>query len=183
MPGSLGANRCASSMLDVPSGIVRADSYKIVARKWSCRFAPTPGRSAITSMPSGRRSSAGPMPDSSSSCGDPIVPPHTITSPEQRSSAAGHSPEAGAAVESAAYVRDERTRPVPASLTPAARPVPSKTRRATWAPVMTVSSGLSSTGCTNEVQALIRRPFLTVRWVRPAPRMLSALGSSFSGTP
>ena len=48
---------------------------------------------------------------------------------------------------------------------------------------MTVSSGLSITGSVNAVQADIRRPFLTVRWVRPTPRMSPALGSSLAGTP
>ena len=48
---------------------------------------------------------------------------------------------------------------------------------------MTVSSGLSTTGSMNAVQADIRRPSLTVMWVRPTPRMSSALGSSLRGTP
>ena len=48
---------------------------------------------------------------------------------------------------------------------------------------MTVSSGLSTTGSMNAVQADIRRPFLTVRWVSPTPRISSALGSSLCGTP
>ena len=66
---------------------------------------------------------------------------------------------------------------------PAALPSPSKTRVLTCAPVMTVSSGLSTIGSTNEVQVDIRRPFLTVMWVRPTPRMESASGSSLCGTP
>ena len=63
MAGSLAAKNCASRLLAAPGGTVRADSHKNVASAWSCRFAPTPGRSAVTAMPSARRSSAGPMPD------------------------------------------------------------------------------------------------------------------------
>ena len=38
--------------------------------RWSCRLAPTPGRSRWTGIPRGPSSAAGPMPDNCSSCGD-----------------------------------------------------------------------------------------------------------------
>jgi hypothetical protein len=47
---------------------------------WSDRLAPTPGLSASTSMPISIRWSAGPMPDSISSCGLLIAPPDRMTS-------------------------------------------------------------------------------------------------------
>ena len=48
---------------------------------------------------------------------------------------------------------------------------------------MTVSSGLSTIGSMNAVHVDIRLPSRTVMWVRPTPRMSSAFGSSFFGTP
>jgi hypothetical protein len=47
---------------------------------WSDRLAPTPGLSASTSMPISIRWSAGPMPDSISSCGLLTAPPDKMTS-------------------------------------------------------------------------------------------------------
>ena len=47
---------------------------------WSWRFLPTPGRSWTTAMPSGCSSSAGPIPDSSSSRGELTAPPLKISS-------------------------------------------------------------------------------------------------------
>ncbi len=58
----------------VPAGLVSAGLPGAV-------FWPTPGRSATGSMPRARTCPAGPMPDSSSTCGDPTAPAHTITSP------------------------------------------------------------------------------------------------------
>ena len=55
-------------------------SYFMYAQGWSCRFRPTPGRSTATSMPWRRSSSAGPIPDSISSCGELKVPPARMTS-------------------------------------------------------------------------------------------------------
>ena len=52
-----------------------------VTAGWSDRFAPTPGLSASTVMPCERRWSAGPIPDSMSSCGLPIAPAARMTSP------------------------------------------------------------------------------------------------------
>jgi hypothetical protein len=52
---------------------------------WSCRCAPTPGRSSATGMPCWRRCSAGPMPESISSCGDWMAPALRITSRSARS--------------------------------------------------------------------------------------------------
>ena len=49
--------------------------------RWSCRWAPTPGRSATIGMPMGARSAAGPTPDRSSSCGELMAPPARMTSP------------------------------------------------------------------------------------------------------
>jgi hypothetical protein len=48
---------------------------------WSLRLDPTPGLSATGSMPVSIRWSAGPMPDSISSCGLLTAPPHRMTSP------------------------------------------------------------------------------------------------------
>ena len=47
---------------------------------WSCRLAPTPGRSTRDSTPTSARWLAGPMPERSSSCGLLIEPPHSSTS-------------------------------------------------------------------------------------------------------
>ena len=55
-----------------------------IAIRWSCRFLPTPGRSCDDSTPACAARPAGPMPDSSSSCGEPIAPPHRITSRSAR---------------------------------------------------------------------------------------------------
>ncbi|MNV57297.1 hypothetical protein D3C71_1496220 [compost metagenome] len=49
--------------------------------RWSCRLAPTPGRSLTTGMPCFCSSAAGPMPDSCSSCGELMAPAQTSTSP------------------------------------------------------------------------------------------------------
>ena len=50
---------------------VRAPCTRHAVRnwRWSCRLAPTPGRSRCTAMPSSRRSSPGPMPERSSNAG------------------------------------------------------------------------------------------------------------------
>ncbi len=55
--------------------------HRIAAAGWSCRFSPTPGTLATTSMSSSRRCSAGPTPDSMSSCGELTAPPDRMTSP------------------------------------------------------------------------------------------------------
>ena len=48
--------------------------------RWSCRLAPTPGRSCTTSMPCWRSSAAGPMPESCNSCGELMAPALSTTS-------------------------------------------------------------------------------------------------------
>src|SRR5829696_4301233 len=48
--------------------------------RWSWRFSPTPGRSATTSTPSPPSSLAAPTPESWSSWGVLIAPPHRTTS-------------------------------------------------------------------------------------------------------
>ena len=48
--------------------------------RWSWRFAPTPGVSCFTSMPCFCSSAAGPMPESWSSCGEPMLPAARTTS-------------------------------------------------------------------------------------------------------
>ena len=52
--------------------------------RWSCRFAPTPGRSATTSTPCSRSSAAGPTPESCRICGEPIAPAASSTSRRAR---------------------------------------------------------------------------------------------------
>jgi hypothetical protein len=47
---------------------------------WSWRCWPTPGRSRSTFTPAAFSTSAGPMPDSMSICGEPIAPPERMTS-------------------------------------------------------------------------------------------------------
>src|SRR5207244_3691202 len=52
------------------------------ARKWSCRFLPTPGSAWCTAMPARARWSGSPTPDNCKSCGEPIAPPaRTIALP------------------------------------------------------------------------------------------------------
>ena len=51
---------------------------------WSRRFRPTPGRSTIVATPAASSSSAGPTPERRSRCGEPIAPPHRITSVRAR---------------------------------------------------------------------------------------------------
>lgn len=65
----------------------RAELHAIVTRTthggeatWSCRLAPTPGRSCSTSMPCWRSSSPGPMPESCSNWGELTAPAHSSTS-------------------------------------------------------------------------------------------------------
>ncbi len=50
------------------------------ACRWSCRFSPTPGSAWTTGMPKRCSSSAGPTPESCSSCGDCSAPAARITS-------------------------------------------------------------------------------------------------------
>src|SRR6266511_1770149 len=47
--------------------------------RWSCKLLPTPGRSTVGAMPTSRRWSASPMPDSMSSCGVLNTPPASST--------------------------------------------------------------------------------------------------------
>ncbi len=56
------------------------EPYWTYTSRWSCRFSPTPGRSATTSMPSPESSAALPTPDSWSSCGELIAPPDKMSS-------------------------------------------------------------------------------------------------------
>src|SRR3954462_12326902 len=56
----------------------------IVTNGWSWRLRPTPGRSWRTSTPAARRSSAGPTPLSSNSCGDWMAPAQRMTSRSAR---------------------------------------------------------------------------------------------------
>ena len=56
------------------------DSQTQTTYGWSCRFPPTPGRSTATGTPTSPRWSAGPIPDSIKSCGEPIAPAARITS-------------------------------------------------------------------------------------------------------
>ena len=51
---------------------------------WSCRLRPTPGRSSFGSMPTERRWSAGPMPETIMSCGELMAPPERMTSRSAR---------------------------------------------------------------------------------------------------
>ncbi len=54
--------------------------HSAVTIGWSDKFAPTPGLSAWTTMSCSRNWSAGPMPESSNSCGVLIAPPDKMTS-------------------------------------------------------------------------------------------------------
>ena len=61
--------------------------YTVRICRWSCRFSPTPGSSWMTAMPCSRSSGAGPTPDSCRSCGEPIAPAASTTSPFATTSA------------------------------------------------------------------------------------------------
>ena len=111
------------------------DSYWMYTSRWSCRFSPTPGTAATTSIPSEPRCSGSPTPDSCSNCGLLNAPPHRTTSP-------------------AAMVSTPR--PFVIS-TPTAR-LPSNTTRLTCVPVIRSRFGRSSTGCRYARAALKRRP-------------------------
>ncbi len=93
-------------------------SKLIGTNRWSCRLSPT-GRSAATSMPSPRRWSAGPMPESWRSWAEPKTPAERITSRE------------------AVIVS---TPSLVSTSTPVAR-LPSSTIRRAWAPVRTARLG------------------------------------------
>ena len=54
--------------------------YTLRICKWSCKLAPTPGKSALTAMPCCASKAAGPMPDSCNSCGLPMAPALSTTS-------------------------------------------------------------------------------------------------------
>ncbi len=92
---------------------------------WSCRSSPTPGRSWTTSTPTERRWSAGPMPESISSCGELTAPPESTTSRVARAAC---------------------TDPPRRYSTPVARPFSTSTR-VVRAPVRTVRLGRDSAGC------------------------------------
>ena len=102
-PSRLAKNAPASPMLDasgpVPRAFQRAKLRTLLswARSvaplvcqsigttgWSCRFAPTPARSTRVSIPTSARWLPGPMPESISSCGLLIEPPHSSTSRRAR---------------------------------------------------------------------------------------------------
>ena len=104
-------------------------------RRWSWRFAPTPGTSATTGMPCSARCAAGPTPERISSAGEPIVPPATTTS----------------------SARLRSTRPSRVHSTPT-HVAPSKSRRRAWARVTTRSPGWSATGRRYAAAVLWRMP-------------------------
>ncbi len=98
-PGRVRTNANASATVDVSGPLRRSihssvglglsapysdsgtdDSQMQTTYGWSWRFSPTPGRSWLTGTPTERRWSAGPIPESSSSCGEPIAPALRITS-------------------------------------------------------------------------------------------------------
>ena len=64
------------------TGSVHATWTMIVG--WSCRFRPTPGKSSFGSMPTERRCSAGPMPETIMSWGELMAPPERMTSRSAR---------------------------------------------------------------------------------------------------
>ncbi len=107
-----------------------------------------------------------------------MTPLEMITSPADQTSAA-----AGCDALAAGPVGDDHIVPPSATRTPATRPARSNSRDWAWVPVITVSSGLSMTGRTKDVHALIRRPPRTFRWARPTPKMDSPLQSSLRGIP
>ena len=47
--------------------------------KWSCKLAPTPGKSITGSIPCSFNKEAGPKPDSCKICGEPMLPAHNTT--------------------------------------------------------------------------------------------------------
>ena len=117
-------------------GPISRSALKITGEsRWSCRFSPTPGRSATTSIPSERRCSAGPTPESRRSCADPIVPPHTTTCP----------------------ARARSMRPSCDHSTPTQR-VPSNSRRRAVAPVTSSRFASASTGRMYAAAVLWRTP-------------------------
>src|SRR3981189_2724772 len=84
---------------------------------WSCRLAPTPGRSSTTSTPTSRRCVAGPIPESMSSWGEPTAPAVSTTPPEHPTvpvwlaveyRTPGHRPPPGAPPAVDAHLVDER---------------------------------------------------------------------------
>ena len=104
------------------------DSHEMTASGWSCRFEPTPGESTRTSMPTSRRWSAGPMPESISSLGESIAPAERITSRR-------------------ACMIEERSKALSMYSTPVARCSSSKSTRMTCRPVRTCRFSRSMFGC------------------------------------
>ena len=68
MTCSSGVQRCAAAA-DIARSSSGEPSQRSSANGWSWRFSPT-GRSATTSMPSARRSPAGPIPERSRTAGE-----------------------------------------------------------------------------------------------------------------
>ena len=72
-----GPSEIAISVIDSPTpGAGKASG----TWRWSLRCLPTCGLSTTASTPTSASSARGPMPESSSSCGDPIAPALTTTS-------------------------------------------------------------------------------------------------------
>src|SRR3954468_19237677 len=128
-------------------------------RGWSCRPCPTPGRPWTTSTPTSPRCSAGPMPESISSCGVLTAPPERTTSRVARATC---------------------TRPPLRYSTPVARP-PSTSTRVVSAPVRTVRLGRLVAGCRYASADDQRRPRFWVTWYWPTPSWLGPLKSSLRG--
>ena len=79
---------------------------------WLERFSPTPGRSARTSMPSARRSPAGPMPDRSRNAGECTPPTERMISRALNSLFLATDPRADAGDAAALEHEAGRHRPV-----------------------------------------------------------------------
>ncbi len=116
--------------------IGRFDSNSIETFACSERLRPTPGRSAMTSIPCDCRCLPGPTPDSISRCGELYVPPERITSRRART---------------------VRRSPPCSYSTPTARRC-SKITRCASAPVRKARFGRLSAGRRYAVDELTRRP-------------------------
>ena len=131
--------------------------------RWSCRLAPTPGRSATTPIPCRASSAPGPTPESWSSFGELIAPAASTT--DRRAASGSATPRS--------------TTPRQAS---PASPA-SSTSRSTSAPVRTTRFARPAAGRRKARAAFQRQPPFWFTSKKPTPSLSPSLKSSRRGMP